>query len=102
MSGNPLDMIVGFVFKIIFGFVIGFVGIFIATWIIGSAGAGLVAIFGGGWQAFTIADTSAVLDAAFVFMEAWFPYAWYIFQWIIWLLIGSWTGLFPMPIAPWM
>jgi Na+/citrate or Na+/malate symporter len=102
MSGNPLDMIVGFVFKIIFGFVLGFVGIFIATWIIGSAGAGIVAIFGGDWQAFTITDTSAVLDAAFSFMEAWFPYAWYIFQWITWLLIGSWTGWFPQPIAPWM
>jgi len=101
---NPLDMIVGFVFKIIFGFVLGFVGIFIATWIIGSAGAGIVAIFGGSWQAFTVQNTSEVLAAAFVFMTDWFPYAWYVFQWVVWLLIGSWTSGFmdfAMPIAPW-
>ncbi len=99
---NPMDMIVGFVFKIIFGFVLGFVGIFIATWIIGSAGAGIVAIFGGTWEAFTVAQTSLVLGAAFDFMSEWFPYAWYIFQWIIWLLIGSWTGWFVQPVAPWL
>ena len=102
MGGNPLDMIIAFVFKIIFGFVLGFVGIFIMIWAGGNIGAGIIAIFSGTFEGFSIEMTSFLLKEAFFFMEAWFPYAWYVFQWVVWLLIGSYTGLFPMPIAPWM
>lgn len=106
MSGNPLDVIVGFVFKIIFGFVIGFVGIFIMTMMIGNFGMGITffvdKIFDSTatYVPFSIADTAYLLDQAFSFMEAWFPYAWYVFQWIIWLFMGSWTGWFPEPKFP--
>ena len=104
MGANPLDFVVDFVFKMIFGFILGFVGIYIAGWMLGNAGYGIIWLLSGRgtWVGFSLADTSNVFDHAFSFMSEWFPYAWYVFQWVVWLLLGSWTGWFSQPTAPWL